>query len=1339
MFSAHLLSLVISTVILSSHLVQGTAPRKNGANHVYVRPPDAMDCMGKAPCHMFQEYLKSWKEWFISDRLFHFLPGSHTINETLLLTLTVTNVALSGTTATADYPAARIQCEGALAFRFLNSKHLSISDLAFIRCGSNDPEDSNHAALTFNASRHVMLRNVVVEGSYGYGVLGVNVFGNFSMVNCTFSAKQELEGRKIPSGNVLIVYSDNAKRSVIHTLTISQCTFRNGINVSRRVDVDVDVDIDLESGGGGGLGIFVIKSQQKYVDGESRRIRPDPSLMLSIYKCTFYNNSATVGANMLIVWRASKSRGNLELKNNSFYNGRASLKGGGVYIETLHEQGIFPLSINIMNSVFISNSARQGGALAIDALTDRSRGPETEAVTILKVENSVFHNNSATEGGGIYAELKATLSSEYTPVLRILSLLITQCTLINNTASRTGGGAYINLHPSNSLGLDNDHGNIELKYNLLVFVFVNTSEFQGNIGEIGSALAVVGNDSKEALPFLNFNERFVYVCRAANIIDNITIEAVAFHDNVVQGTIKYNSAALYISNVENTFLKGSYFTNNRGSAIYANTTSIHLTGNNNFVGNVAHSGGALYLDCSPLGQSILYPGDTYTFVYIANNHAMQYGGAVAVSEHCDVYTQCFFQDSSSTRVQVIIKNNSAVIAGDSLYGGSLKSCSYTRDLGFNNSDSASDVSSPAYKICFCTGKSKGESCKTESYRVVFPGEAFTVSAATVGQFEGASPAVVRTNIISVEESAQLGLRQNVQDLGRGCGELTFSVLTAAGKVELHLQVESILGSQHTPSVVTMVFQDCPFGFKLSNSPPYLCNCMPHISAAGVRCNISTQTIHRPANMWIGNYSGGIAVHPNCPFDYCKPESMNISLWNQDEQCAHMNRSGILCGQCRAGLSTALGSSQCLHCSNYYLFLLLPFALVGILLVLMLFCCNLTVSIGTINGLIFYANIIRVNHSIFFPQGNTTILTKFLGIFIAWLNLDLGFKACFINGMDTYTKIWLQFVFPVYVWILAGIIIYSSRYSFVVSRLAGSNSVPVLATLFLLSFAKLLRTIIAAVSPITIVSEQEQASLVWLLDGNVPYLKGRHIALFGMALLMTSLYIIPFTVLVLFSPCLQACSDYKMLRWVNKLKPLLDAYQGPYRDQFRYWTGMMLAVRIFLFSIFAANALGDPRVNLLAIVSAMLGIPIILNLYNAGGVYKKHMTHILEAFFVLNLTILAAATLLLKVSKASPRSQEIVTAALVASTFIVFCVIVAYHTYEQIKRIHVINQLFESCFQKIIPQSIWKVRDTIRVSVGSLPGETTTGNGGGSSRRTGTNSAICASSAPELREPLLTDC
>ena len=129
-----------------------------------------------------------------------------------------------------------------------------------------------------------------------------------------------------------------------------------------------------------------------------------------------------------------------------------------------------------------------------------------------------------------------------------------------------------------------------------------------------------------------------------------------------------------------------------------------------------------------------------------------------------------------------------------------------------------------------------------------------------------------------------------------------------------------------------------------------------------------------------------------------------------------------------------------------------FIATGIVLVfLMLFL----VANGTLNGLIFYATIIAVNKDIFFPPGKS----NWLKVFIAWINLDFGIQVCYFDGMDMYTYTWLQFFFPVYIWTLVGIIIIISRHSIRITRMLRSNPIAVLATLFLLSYAKLLCTVI----------------------------------------------------------------------------------------------------------------------------------------------------------------------------------------------------------------------------------------------------------------------------------------
>ena len=184
------------------------------------------------------------------------------------------------------------------------------------------------------------------------------------------------------------------------------------------------------------------------------------------------------------------------------------------------------------------------------------------------------------------------------------------------------------------------------------------------------------------------------------------------------------------------------------------------------------------------------------------------------------------------------------------------------------------------------------------------------------------------------------------------------------------------------------------------------------------CSRKKGTIQVNSNVWIEYVNStnitDYVIHA-CPFDYCVEKPVNISLTDQDEQCA-FNRTGILCGECEQGLSLVFASSQCQQCSNYYLFLLLPFALAGVALVAFILLLNMTVAKGTIHGLIFYANILAANQPIFLPFNEQNILTVFIS-----LNFDLGVEKCFYSGMNSYGKLMLQLVFPMYVFLLIAIV------------------------------------------------------------------------------------------------------------------------------------------------------------------------------------------------------------------------------------------------------------------------------------------------------------------------------
>ena len=515
---------------------------------------------------------------------------------------------------------------------------------------------------------------------------------------------------------------------------------------------------------------------------------------------------------------------------------------------------------------------------------------------------------------------------------------------------------------------------------------------------------------------------------------------------------------------------------------------------------------------------------------------------------------------------------------------------------------------------------------------------------------------------------------------RNCTELRYSLISQPGLVVMALTVNTtrILRYQDNSSIlyINVTLLPCPLGFKLSPYP-HQCICDTQLKRNNIPCNITTQTIQRSGMVWVnasfdGNISNGVIVAQNCPFGYCKTELVHVNLKHPDTQCA-FNRSGTLCGACQPGLSLALGSSQCLrHCSNSYLALLLAFAIAGLALVFFIKVLNLTVAQGTINGLIFYANVIWANQTTFFPAGDTNPLT----VFIAWLNLDFGIEICFFNGLDAYWKTWLQFNFT---WVIVALIVILSRYSAIAAKLIGNNSVPVIATLLLLSYAKIQRAVITAITFTYLEFPDGSKVAVWSFDGNIPYLGPKHLPLFVFAILVMLFIWLPYTMILLFAQCIQRMEHHRIRRWMLRLKPFFDAYAAPFNDKHRYWVGALLLARGILLLIIAIDL--RPNDNLLAVVTvAVVLLMYIANLphvypgsiddkvgrreYWVGSVYRKWYLSLLESSFIFNLAVLAAATFYVNTQGGD---QAAVTYISVGTALCQFIGIVIFHASVEVKK------------------------------------------------------------------------
>ena len=904
-------------------------------------------------------------------------------------------------------------------------------------------------------------------------------------------------------------------------------------------------------------------------------------------------------------------------------------------------------------------------------------------------------------GGAIYAETNSLLSFSGTS------------NFCHNTAELYGGAieAYDNtsLHFSGSNNFTNNsaqYGGAIEAHNNVVFTLNGMNNFINNSAEFyGGAIA-------------SFNVTFTF-----NGINSFMSNSAEFYGGAIhaqtnsslsfKGTSDFSRNSAYRNdggainthtNTEITFTGTNSFSNNsavKGGAISANVSStLTFDGNISFTNNGHNTnemninenvhGGAIHLAFSSI--FFLMPNTT---VYWENNHA-SLGGAIYVFNtnpliYCKRIAtvigreECFFQLpgqylSSDLDVHFIFKNNSADTAGSVLYGGAIDNCTLN-GLESNNSgevfhmlsqyegdNTTPNISSDPFRICPCENNLP-DCSKSEKTLSVYPGETFHISVVTTGQGNETIPALVRSRI----GNGGLLSSQYIQQINKTCTTLNYTVFSLMTMSQVELYADGPCST--FGDILTLKLNinlTCPPGFDISKEKSS-CVCYQALQKYTNSCNITNGlgqiTRESDDTFWVGynEQTHELTVHPHCPFDYCVNGIVVFPLNNTDIQCAN-NRAGILCGacnheQCNDSLacnstrnSLVLGTSRCKQCSNLYLLLLIPFAVMGIALVFLLLVCNLTVATGTLSGLVFYANIVGVNRIIFLPEESPA-----LSVFIAWLNLDFGIETCFYDGMDAYSKTWLQFVFPVYIWLLVGLMTVISHFSQRFANLLGSNPVSVMATLILLSYAKILQTLITAVSFTDLTVYEHQNREVWLHDGNIDYLSDKHIPLYIVAALVFLFLFLPYTLLLLFGQWLQAISHLRLFSWVNRLKPFMDSYHAPYKAKHRYWPGLLLVLRFVLLLVFAVNYQRDPSINLLAI-SVGAGI-LQLWAWVSGGVYKNWCLDALEGSFVLNLIVLSVATYHVQLSGGNQLAVGYTSVSIALATFIG---ILAYHIFQQLR-------------------------------------------------------------------------
>ena len=612
-----------------------------------------------------------------------------------------------------------------------------------------------------------------------------------------------------------------------------------------------------------------------------------------------------------------------------------------------------PMVTVVLQNVQVNGSSLRGdlGGNILIRIFAFQRNPSKVIFLNCAIENGTNH-----KGGGVSLVFVGN-KHNYTTESNTTLIVFQSTTFRGNIASGSGGALYSTF--------------FEVPFSKGKVCFFNCTILH-NYGGTGGALAFTQQQVLTYLPHLE--------PRLSVSLDNCTISknGLANHFPVhvsfdyFRKKIQENGDGIVsFHSVKNVRIINSRFVSNNGTALLLKETAVVFEQHNTFHGNWAPYRAAIHIcDVSLL---FLLNGSTILFI---NNTASVAGGAIYAGDRClEATPQCFYQpfiktaniDQLENMVNLTFINNTAGLAGEAIYGGSVDNCfTYNKFSGSHHNItfsqvykkifhvtpySPSNVTSDPYGICFC--KTSVSTLKIDctnrqqTLQDKFPGEAFNISVVAVGQTYGVVPALI--GITSQSTNISMARYQD-PPLPKVCQIVSVRVFSKPNSTgTFNVTVKEVNAVKEKSNYyhlkvlnIAVSLKDCPWIFKF-NRQTNSCDCSEVLSLT--TCNITTLSIHKARNVWIGCSPGNyydsacskVEFSSQCLLSRCR-DSSNISftMSNLSDQCVD-EREGRLCGRCKSNYSLSLGPMTCVlseeNCSIYTTVLLIVvFILAGVLLV-----------------------------------------------------------------------------------------------------------------------------------------------------------------------------------------------------------------------------------------------------------------------------------------------------------------------------------------------------------------------------------------------------------------------
>jgi len=878
---------------------------------------------------------------------------------------------------------------------------------------------------------------------------------------------------------------------------------------------------------------------------------------IDVHKCQFLFNHASINPNCYT-------------QEYTDYNALHITTDGSatdtisVYInETLfHNNGMFNLADNPYRTIFVMLAQQSEILLYVNNSTISASGGlggyfalQNSGKIIIFFNEAIFKHN---KHGGCEIRTVDIVSN---------NILISSSIFAYNI----NGSLKLTIHQASPIFLIHRYSQVHL----------NNLTILGNKGTFGTDSFIGSNTIGQGTGILLwFNSLIVYVkISFCNIINNLGGDSsiIYIEDDIGNKEIEYYNITIVSSN----------FTNNYGPALYLSNCHLTFKGHSSFSNNTAQSGSAIYFAYN--SQISIDDDSTIEFI---RNLAFLYGGAIYV----DLPLKCLYQGITFTHLpsnsHLFFTNNLAGITGSSLYFSIPESCDIIKDPSNINSivytpyqftykqlpgSIVPEISTSPYAINLCStahSTSNTNKCFIDNENML--GQPIYFNATTYDYYNNVSESVqFLMECINCYSNYRLSdskiLAHNKLSEFKVYAVNKDSDISTNRNITINMTSISSHKYKQLSAVVSIELSTCHSGYIFDTNSQQ-CICYDHDRDI-IQCEQDDAKIKY--GHWFGTASSKIRTFSLCPTYYCdfnkRAETMDgyfILPVKQNDQCSK-HRVGMACGECTSGYTLAYDSPDCINTNKCspgmtVLVVILTFLywIAVVVVVFGLMYLKFNISLGYVYGILFYYSIVDIllGSNLYISVGVfqfTTILSSFAKLTPQFLG-----KLCFVQGLSGIDQQFIHYTHALAVFLLTMTIVLAARWwPRRISSIVSHCIIRVICLLLLLAYTSLTSTSLQLLRPLYY---HDIDSAYVYLSPSIKYFTDRHVV-YGIVAWVCGLFItLGFPLLLFLQPFLKSKVNF------IKIKPLLDQFQGCYKDQYHFFAAYYLVCRLVIIGIAFAN-------------------------------------------------------------------------------------------------------------------------------------------------------------------------